>query len=75
MALTVVLMLLNSRADLIKLPPLTASESVTCYLGVDEKYYKRLSKYLSRCITLSYIMKALLPYYTVHFSSLKCPIT
>ena len=53
MALAVVLMSSNSRAGPIKLPPLAATEGATCYSGVDEKYYKRLSKCLSRCITLS----------------------
>ena len=50
MALAVILMSPKYRA---KPPPLASPESVDCYSGVDEKYYKRLSKCLSRCITLS----------------------
>ena len=50
MALAVVLMSPKCRAEP---PPLATPEGVYCYLGVDEKYYKRLSKCLSRRITLS----------------------
>ena len=50
MALAVVLMSPKYRAES---PPFATPECVYCYSGVDEKYYERLSKCLSRCITLS----------------------
>ena len=53
MALAVVLISPKYRAGTIKPPPLATPEGVYSYSGVDEKYYERLSKCLSRCITLS----------------------
>ena len=41
------------KTNSIKSSPLAASEGVYRYSGVDEKYYKRLFKYLNRYITLS----------------------
>ena len=50
MALAVVLISPKYRAEP---PPSATPKGVHCYSGVDEKYYKRLSKCFSRCITLS----------------------
>ena len=53
MALTVVLMHPKYRAGPIVSPPSAALEDVYRSSGVDEKFYNRLSKSHSRCITLS----------------------
>ncbi len=53
MALAVVLMFPEHRAGPIKLSPLAATARIHGSPGVEEKYYKRLSRCVSRCITLS----------------------
>ena len=53
MALAVVLMHPKYRAGPIVSPPSVALEDVHRSSGADENFYKRLSKNLSRCITLS----------------------
>lgn len=53
MALAVVLMFPKHRAGPIKLPPLVATARIHSSPNVEEKYYKGLSRCVSRCITLS----------------------
>lgn len=48
---------MNYRANIIKSLTLIILENVYFYLDVNEKYYKRLFKYLNRYITLSYYNK------------------
>lgn len=53
LALATVLMSPHFRAGPINLPAITPSKSVRHHTSVDGVYYERLSKSLSRCITLS----------------------
>jgi len=52
-ALTVVLMLPGHRPKPIKLPVWRSSQDLKCFTNVEDEFYKRLSKCLGRCITLS----------------------